>query len=99
MGSWLEAIKKVSIVLVKFDAIAESLERIAERQIEIGERVARLEERLGTINESARSAAQMGAHEIRTDLTERITRLEIELAALKRNPEGRALPPGKDEGD
>ena len=100
MGSWLEAVKKVSIVLVKFDSLADALERVTERQVEIAERLARLEERQTTLHESARSAAQVGVHDIRADLIERITRLEMSLERYEREaPHARQLEPGETRQD
>lgn len=72
-----DMLKRLVTMGAKFEAVSQQVNRIEERQIEILQRLSTLEERTHTINESARSAAAAGVSELRAQLAERMTRLEL----------------------
>ncbi len=62
----------------RFESLQQQVIRMEDRQTQLLDRLSRLEERLNTVNESSRSAAQAGVAELKAQLIERITRLEVE---------------------
>ena len=73
-----DVLKQLITMGARFESLQQQVIRIEDRQTQLLDRLSRLEERLNTVNESSRSAAQVGVAELKAQLIERITRLEVE---------------------
>lgn len=87
MPDFGDIVKQLVSMGARFESLSDQVLRIEDRQIKLLDRLSKLEERLNTINESSRSAAQAGVAELKAQLIERITRIEVE-----QRTDGRAAP-------
>lgn len=77
MSEITDMLKQLVTMGAKFDSLVDQVNRMEERQIQLLQRISTLEERTNTIAESARSAASAGISDLRAQMIERVTRLEM----------------------